>query len=284
MLQTKSCMRVHPLKTLWSRCVHFDRTCLLVLAKDTFTSMVQLHGIGFNYLDGVRRRPFIWKIEQSNSSHTPVAFRKVAPDEPDDLELMEDEDLEDLQTNNPRRSAQHQRAFSRQFDPCTSLSSRCANTLSSETDGQCQIPSPRYRDKSRYLAVLLRSGQADPVFHNAIQGPWLLALQKRPRRNAQLLLACPASQKESALVLAKKQSSALTRPCHVQIRTTLVLKADPGGSLPVTYINSLNISVPLCIDSLSRYLKIYGFAPHLVSRSGLKLLQEKCLLQVHFIV
>lgn len=44
----------------------------------------------------------------------------------------------------------------------------------------------------------------------------------------------------------------------------------------MTFINSLNVSVPLCIDLLSRYLNTYGFVPHLVSRKGLKLLQEKC--------
>lgn len=63
----------------------------------------------------------------------------------------------------------------------------------------------------------------------------------------------------------------------MQIRTTFVLKTNPGGSLPVTFINSLNVSVPLCIASLSRYLKQYGFAPHLVHRCGIRLLSEKCM-------
>lgn len=47
------------------------------------------------------------------------AFKKYSSDESDALELMEEEDeAEEARAANARRSQHHQRAFSRQFDPC----------------------------------------------------------------------------------------------------------------------------------------------------------------------
>lgn len=46
-----------------------------------------------------------------------TAFRRLSPEEPDDLEMMEEEEQEEAEEQ-PMRKRANSRAFSRQFDPC----------------------------------------------------------------------------------------------------------------------------------------------------------------------
>ena len=52
------------------------------------------------------------------------------------------------------------------------------------------------------------------------------------------------------------------------LRVIFVLKTSPNGFLPVSFVRHLNVTIPLTIAAVARYLKGHGFAyvPLCVSR------------------